>query len=201
MWVACYLACVVGCHRDDHEVSAISLRIERRLGLKLPCEIHSAQEYDDGGSIGGTILDATGQQLQFWWDGGMRLRPEDVSHLGDRFGTTDPVTSGPRLVYLGAHHREDRQARALLVGSAEESAFVDVLRLAVSKHFPLATQDSIAAIWMDHRPLSGRTALADHLSRSETHELEAIRLAVLLRMQRSGTTIDPMSCPSATVPQ
>jgi hypothetical protein len=72
------------------------------------------------------------------------------------------------------------------VRSPEESALVDVLRLAASRSIPMEDHDSLVAIRMDYSPQSLRNEMSRRLSKSERDALEALRLTVLLREQRAG---------------
>jgi hypothetical protein len=182
-------AFVMACDRGVEAPPSLSMeirRIENVLGLQWPYKMLRVSSYRDGGSIGGSIRDDRGHELEFSWDGGLRFRPEDAARMGTRFGKTAPVDSGPRLGYIGADHPAKQGARPVLVRSPEESALVDVLRLAAAGSFPLADQDSVVAIWMDFDPQSDRHEMSRRLSESQRNAIEALRLAALLREQRAG---------------
>jgi hypothetical protein len=161
-------------------------RIETLLELQWPYEILRIGSYLDGGSIGGALGDARSRQLLFSWDGGMRFRSEDVARMGTRHGRSAPVDSGPRLAYLGTDYPNKTGSRPVLVNSPEESALVDVLRLAATRSFPLSHHDSVAAIRSDLSPSSPWHQMWPKLSESQRDDLEAIGLATILSEQRAG---------------
>ena len=120
--------------REDSPIAVE--RIEKHLGLRAPYRIVQLGMYVDGGSIGGTIADARGKQVLFAWDGRERV--------GLLNGDRPYLDSDPRLAYIGALYPGKGGSRPLAVGSPEESALVDVLRLAV-----ITGQDSLPPSWID----------------------------------------------------
>lgn len=134
------IACVVlagGTPADDGEKSRARAgkvaSVRKLLGLEYPYSIERLDMYLDGGSYGGVIRDARGNQLLFAWDGREPIPPHG------------PPPEGPRLSYLGAAYPARPEAKPLGVGTPREQALVFVLRSFADSQIP-QSQDSLYAL-------------------------------------------------------
>jgi len=122
---------LIGC--ESVPESPLAARARSVFGLSLPCSVASCAPHLDGGSLGGVLIGARGDSLEFAWDGAMRVMPEPpASILHDRARLSawgDSVASaGTRLAYIGADWFGAPGASPLAVGSPAETLFIEILR-------------------------------------------------------------------------
>jgi len=132
---------LAGCSQSQPAAQAeridtiLAARAQALLGVSLPCTLLTAVSYLDGGAAGGTLRGAKGEVLKFaFGPTGMRpTQPADTSyypatgHLAvDTLGTSKQYQA-----FVGADYPTKPGAMPLGVGTAAESVFIDVVRIAV----------------------------------------------------------------------
>jgi len=122
------------CGRDTRSPAdrQLSARTEAAFGISLPCSLRWCGSYLDGGSVGGVLVDAKGDSLQWAWYSGARTMPpmpESIRHdrMRSEAWVDSIMNSVPLLAYVGAKHFRATGARPLAVGSARESLFIHLL--------------------------------------------------------------------------
>jgi hypothetical protein len=149
----------MGCDSRSLAERQLSVRTEAVFGISVPCSLGWCESYLDGGSVGGVLIDAKGDSLQWAWDGAGRSAPGswEAFHR-DRVGfeawVDSALNSAPRLAHIGGKHFRAPGVQALEVGSTRESLFVQLLWVAVGA-------DSVFrdTVWSSHkRPRAARVA-------------------------------------------
>jgi hypothetical protein len=98
----------------------LAARAQALLGVSLPCTLLTAVSYLDGGAAGGTLRGAKGEVLKFAF-GPTGMRPAQPAD----------TTSKQYQAFVGADYPTKPGATPLGVGTAAESVFIDVVRIAV----------------------------------------------------------------------
>lgn len=145
------------------------------IPINTPCQVIEIDSYQDGGSIGGVLLDEQGNQLPFCWDGRERITT-----------TATPNTELPRLAYLGADHPEEQGAVPIPLGSLEEEQFIQLLSDWVATEVPDADQDRLYTACFDYSiPIAERNKNQAELDPTKIRALKTLGLVKLLRDQRA----------------
>lgn len=143
------------------------------IPINTPCQVIEIDSYQDGGSIGGVLLDEQGNQLPFCWDGRERI-------------TATPNTELPRLAYLGADHPEEQGAVPIPLGSLQEEQFIQLLSDWVATEVPDADQDRLYTACFDYSiPIAERNKNQAELDPTKIRALKTLGLVKLLRDQRA----------------
>ena len=122
--------------------------------LSRPCELVYCSMFLDGGSIGGTLVGASGDSLEFCHDRRMRELRQD-----------HPLRHLPREVFIGAGYVTDSGSIALAPASPQESTLVVLLQEAIDSILPPAEQRRLHKIWYNYKvPVDDRRRAMGPLS-------------------------------------
>ena len=112
----------------------LAARAQALLGVSLPCTLLTAVSYLDGGSAGGTLRGAKGEVLKFAFGpaGTKPAQPADtVYYPATGQLAVDTLGAKQYQAFVGADYPTKPGATPLGVGTAAESVFIDVVRIAV----------------------------------------------------------------------